>query len=157
MMNLSSLRGNTDFAKCVKQLLVAVVIWILALLVYLLAITQQHHNSAKLEEATKVLNAVTVIKGYKSIDTTSSVSGSSFSSLSEAVNSLGLSDRIARLDSTADETVLQITKIYPDELSKLISAIDSSSMQINSAEIKTIEVNGERLLSVTISVGGVTK
>lgn len=156
-MNFSALRSSSEFEKAVKQLLAAVAIWILALLLYLFAIAQQHYNSVKLEEAAKVLNAVTVIKGYKQIDALPATTQSSVSSLSGLVNSLGLTDRVVRLDSTADEAVLQVTKIYPDELGKLLSAMGSSAMKVNSAEIKAMEVNGERLLSATMSVGGAAK
>lgn len=157
MMNFASLRNSTEFEKAVKQIFVAVLVWLLALLIFLVALSQRNYNSSKLKEAEKVLNAATVIKEYNQPATVNNASDSALSSMSDLVNSAGLADRIRRLDSIGDEAVLQADMIYPDELGKLVSSISSCGMYINSAEIKAVQAKEGRLLSVVLSVGGAGK
>jgi len=156
MMKFTALRNSTDFEKAVKQLGVAAIVWFLALLVFLIALSLENYNSTKLEEAAKILNGATVIKAYGNV-AAAKPEGSTLSSLSELVKSSGLADRVLRLDSNGNDTLLQADRVYPDELGKLVSAIGSAGMQVNSAEIKAAQVKGERLLSVTLSVGGAAK
>lgn len=156
MMKFTALRNSTDFEKAVKQLGMAAIVWLLALLVFLIALSLENYNSTKLEEAVKILNGATVIKAYGNV-ATAKPEGSTLSSLSELVKSSGLADRVLRLDSNGNDTLFQAERIYPDELGKLVSAIGSAGMQVNSAEIKAAQVKGERLLSVTLSVGGAAK
>jgi len=157
MMNFASLRNSSDFEKAVRQIFVAAVIWFLALLIFLVALSQRNYNSSKLAEAEKILNAATVVKAYNQPAVAGKTADSSLSSLSDIVNATGLADRVKRLDSIGNETVLQADRVYPDELGKLVSSISSCGMHVSSAEIKAAAVKDERLLSVVLSVGGVGK
>lgn len=156
MINFSAFRNSPDFEKCVRQLFVAVIVWLLALTIFLIALAFGKYNSSKLDEAVKILNGATIVKAYGNVSSPK-IEGSTLSSLSEIVKQAGISDRVSRLDSSGNDTLLQADKIYPDEVGKLVSSIEKAGMQINSAEIKVIQVSGERLLSVTLSVGGAVK
>lgn len=151
-MNFFSGSGETE--RLAKKILLAAVLWLLALLVFLAALAQFNRNKAMLDDADSVLNAATQLKAYNVSADSSSAADASLTSLTDVINAAGLSDRVSQFNSNGGETLVRADRVYPDELEKLVSMLSAKGMQISSAEIRAANSNGERLLFIKLSVGG---
>ncbi|MDO4952603.1 MAG: hypothetical protein Q4E34_02100 [Synergistaceae bacterium] len=143
--------GETE--RLTKKVVFAVVLWLLALVLFLAAVSRLNGNKALLNDANSVLNAATQLKAYNVSDSPA-VADASLTSLTDVINAAGLSDRISQLDSNGGETLVRADRVYPDELEKLISMLSAKGMQISAAEVRAANSNGERLLFIKLSVGG---
>ena len=139
-----------------KKALVVAFVWLLAMATFLTAVALQRSNSEKLGEACSVLNAATVLKGYKLTDTGTTKADNSLTSITDILNAAGLSNRVSQLDSSSSGTLIKADRVYPDEFEKLVSMLGDRGVQITAAEIRAVNVNSERLLFIRLSLGGQT-
>ena len=153
MTGVNFFSGSGETERLAKKILLAAVLWLLALLVFLAALAQFNRNKAMLDDANSVLNAATQLKAY-SVSDSSSAADASLTSLTDVINAAGLSDRVSQFNSNGGETLVRADRVYPDELEKLVSMLSAKGMQISSAEIRAANSNGERLLFIKLSVGG---
>ena len=153
MTGINFFSGSGETERLAKKILLAAVLWLLALLVFLAALAQFNRNKALLDDAGSVLNAATQLKAYNVSDS-SSAADASLTSLTDVINAAGLSDRVSQFNSNGGETLVRADRVYPDELEKLVSMLSAKGMQISSAEIRAANSNGERLLFIKFSVGG---
>lgn len=153
MTGINFFSGSGETERLAKKILLAAVLWLLALLVFLAALAQFNRNKAMLDDANSVLNAATQLKAY-SVSDSSSAADASLTSLTDVINAAGLSDRVSQFNSNGGETLVRADRVYPDELEKLVSMLSAKGMQISSAEIRAANSNGERLLFIKFSVGG---
>lgn len=153
MTGINFFSGSGETERLAKKILLAAVLWLLALLVFLAALAQFNRNKAMLDDAGSVLNAATQLKAY-SVSDSSSAADASLTSLTDVINAAGLSDRVSQFNSNGGETLVRADRVYPDELEKLVSMLSAKGMQISSAEIRAANSNGERLLFIKLSVGG---
>ena len=153
MTGINFFSGSGETERLAKKILLAAVLWLLALLVFLAALAQFNRNKAMLDDANSVLNAATQLKAY-SVSDSSSAADASLTSLTDVINAAGLSDRVSQFNSNGGETLVRADRVYPDELEKLVSMLSAKGMQISSAEIRAANSNGERLLFIKLSVGG---
>lgn len=153
MTGINFFSGSGETERLAKKILLAAVLWLLALLVFLAALAQFNRNKALLDDANSVLNAATQLKAY-SVSDSSSAADASLTSLTDVINAAGLSDRVSQFNSNGGETLVRADRVYPDELEKLVSMLSAKGMQISSAEIRAANSNGERLLFIKLSVGG---
>ena len=153
MTGINFFSGSGETERLAKKILLAAVLWLLALLVFLAALAQFNRNKALLDDASSVLNAATQLKAY-SVSDSSSAADASLTSLTDVINAAGLSDRVSQFNSNGGETLVRADRVYPDELEKLVSMLSAKGMQISSAEIRAANSNGERLLFIKLSVGG---
>ncbi len=152
-MKLDFLTGS-GYERTVKKMATAVVVWLLAIVLFILGTAILHENRAKLAEADSVLNAVTLLKAYKLPENAEHTADASLTSLTDIINASGISDRVAQLDSNGGETLVRADRVYPDELGRLVSMLAAKGMQITAAEIRAANVNSERLLFIKLSVRG---
>ncbi len=155
-MKLDFLTGS-GYERAVKKAAAAAVVWLLALVVFLLGTAMLRENRAKLAEADSVLNAVTLLKAYRLPENAEHAADASLTSLTDIINASGISDRVAQLDSNGGGTLVRADRVYPDELGRCVSMLSAKGMQITAAEIRAANVNGERLLFIKLSVRGADK
>lgn len=153
MMNFN-FPADRQFDSMAKKVLTAVLIWIFAIVVFVAAVSLQRSNGEYLKQSGSVLNAATVVKAYKVSEIAPSTDGGSLSSLTDIINAAGLSDRVSQLDSGSSGTIIKAERVYPDEFEKLVSLLSSKGMQVTAAEMRAVNINGERLLFIRLSLGG---
>jgi hypothetical protein len=73
--------------------------------------------------------------------------------LSQIVDVLGLRDRVQQLQSNPSGVVIQLEKLYGDELGELLYSIENRGIDIKTAEIRALPSEGGRILNVTLMMG----
>jgi biopolymer transport protein ExbD len=153
MIKLEDLRRTPEAAKLGKTAAIAAGVWLIALIVFLAALSAANDNSDRLDEAETVTSAATVIKSYPV--RTDESGNDSLSSAASVIDELGLKDRIGQLSSSASGLVIQADRLYPGEFTKLVSLLSEKGLNVNTAEVRAMQQSGQgRLISVTLAVGG---
>ena len=76
------------------------------------------------------------------------------SALTRAVGTLKLKDRMVQLASNPAGAVVQLDGLYGDECTALAQELIRAGLTVRTAELKALPYGKDRLLSVTLVVGG---
>ncbi len=150
-MTLSEIRELPEAKKLFKLILGAVLLWILALILFLQALDLNAQARRDLTDADKVINSSIVYKAYPTTNTpkTGDSVDDPYAAVSEIVASLGLEDRILQLSTQSSGVLLQVERLYGEEMVQLVTLFESRGLLAKTAELKALPVDKERLLTGT--------
>lgn len=159
-MTFSEIRELPEAAKLFKLAAAAAALWLLALALFFQVLGIDAQTARDIDASERVVNAAIVYKSYPSV--ASAQSGNSaqdpYTVTSEVVSSLNLEDRILQLSTQSSQAshapgvLLQIERLYGDEMSELLTLFESQGLLVKTAEIKAMPVGKERLLSGTFAL-----
>lgn|GEM_PF-790276 len=162
MISFRMIRDFPESAKLIKFGAAALLIWVLALALFLRTLEAGSAASGGIQAADRVINAAILYKSYPS--TAARRSGDSaedpYTAASEIVSSLNLNDRILQLSTQASQgsqtsgVLLQIERLYGDEMTQLVTLFESRGLSVRTAEVRAMPVGKERLLTATFSLEG---
>ncbi len=153
MIKFEELREIPEAVKLGKLAVFACGLWLLGLVVLSNALFLMHTNAERLREADGVLNVATVVKSYPA---RSYASGKEpLTAVSEIVDSLGVKDRVSQMSSSASGLVVQIDRLYPEELTNLAEGLSKSGLSVSTAEIRAATGKEGRLITATFALEGV--
>lgn len=159
-MNLSEIRELPEATKLFKLGAAALLLWLLAFALFLQALGIGSQSVREIDAAERVINAAVVYKSYPSVASAQKGNEAEdpYAVTSEVVSSLNLDDRILQLatqSSQASHTpgvLLQIERLYGEEMAQLVTLFESQGLLVRTAEIRAMPVGKERLLSGTFSL-----
>ena len=70
--------------------------------------------------------------------------------LSDIIDTLNLRERVQQLQANSSGVLVQLERVYGEELRELLLTLDSRGLQIKTAEIKALPSGDVRLLSITL-------
>ncbi|MDO4987838.1 MAG: type II secretion system protein GspM [Synergistes sp.] len=137
-----------------KAVVIAAVIWLVAVVVFVFALSAMSANRERLDEAGRVLNGAMTIKSYPALGT-GAEGKEPLAALSEIVDKLGLQSNVVQMSSSSSGLLLQISRLYNDDFTKLIEDIDKNGLTIKTAEIRAVSSQKDgRLIDATVTIGG---
>lgn len=153
MIPLHELKNMPEAKKLGHLLLFVGLVWLLGFVLLSDALYILRHSKERLGEADSILNAATMIKSYPSHKTPEGKEP--LSAISSVIDSLGLKERVAQMNSGASGLTLQVERLYPEEFTNLVESISINGLYIKTAEIRAISSGKDgRLLNVTFAIGG---
>jgi len=110
-------------------------------------------NEDRLNDAERVLNAAITVKSYPQQGT---VFGKEpLSAVSEIIDKLGLQGKVNQLASSPTGLVLQVNRLYHEELGKLVEDIQRNGLSVKTAELRLMTGQKDgRLINVTLTIEG---
>ncbi|WP_302806865.1 type II secretion system protein GspM [Cloacibacillus porcorum] len=153
MLSLEELRAMPGAKRLQRVALITVMIWLAALLVFSAALSAMSENEDRLSDAEKILNAAITVKAYPQ---QGAVSGKEpLSAVSEIIDKLGLQSKVNQLSSSPSGLVLQINRLYHEELGKLVEDIQRNGLSVKTAELRSLTGQKDgRLINVTLTIVG---
>jgi hypothetical protein len=77
-------------------------------------------------------------------------SGEPLGAISQIVDALGLGDRMTQLQSNPSGVVVQLEKLFGEELKDLLYSIENRGLVVRTAELRAMPAEGGRVLNVTL-------
>lgn len=150
-MTLLEIRELPEARKLFKLILGAASLWILALILLLQALDLNTQARRDLADADRVVNASIVYKAHPSTNAPKpgSTADDPYAIVSEILASLGLEDRILQLSTQSSGVLLQVERLYGEEMAQLVTLFESQGLSVKTAELKALPVDKERLLTST--------
>ncbi|EHL63821.1 type II secretion system protein GspM [Cloacibacillus evryensis] len=153
MISIEELRAMPDAKRLQRGLLAAALIWLAALAAFSFALSAMRENEDRLNDAERVLNAAITVKSYPQQGT---VFGKEpLSAVSEIIDKLGLQGKVNQLASSPTGLVLQVNRLYHEELGKLVEDIQRNGLSVKTAELRLMTGQKDgRLINVTLTIEG---
>ena len=146
---IEELRAMPDAKRLQRGLLAAALIWLAALAAFSFALSAMRENEDRLNDAERVLNAAITVKSYPQQGT---VFGKEpLSAVSEIIDKLGLQGKVNQLASSPTGLVLQVNRLYHEELGKLVEDIQRNGLSVKTAELRLMTGQKDgRLINVCL-------
>lgn len=153
MISFDELRAMPEAKRLRRVTLVAAAIWLAALLSLSAALSAMRENEDRLGDAERILNAAITVKSYPQ---QGAVSGKEpLSAVSEIIDKLGLQSKVNQLASSPAGLVLQVNRLYHEELGKLVEDIQRNGLSVKTAELRSLAGQKDgRLINVTLTIEG---
>ncbi len=153
MISFDELRAMPEAKRLRRVTLVAAAIWLAALLSLSAALSAMRENEDRLGDAERILNAAITVKSYPQ---QGAVSGKEpHSAVSEIIDKLGLQSKVIQLASSPAGLVLQVNRLYHEELGKLVEDIQRNGLSVKTAELRSLAGQKDgRLINVTLTIEG---
>lgn len=154
MVNFDELRNVPSAVKLGKLAIFALCLWLLGLVIFSKALFIMNDNGERMKEADRILNAATTIKSYPSRGF--SAGEEPLTVVSGVIDKLGVKERVSKMASTSTGLVVQLDRLYPDELTKLVEEFSKSGLPIATTEIRAAVSGKEgRTITAVFSLEGV--
>lgn len=149
---IGELREMPESRRLAVTYILAAMAWILLVFVLLQIFDASGKLGSAVSSSDQIINSAIKYKSLpsKGGKTSSLQTGEPLTVLSEIVNTLGMRERMIQLQSNVSGIMMQIERLYGDELEEFLTTLESRGLIIKTAEIKALPVGGERLLSVTL-------
>ena len=142
-----------DFRKPVCLCGGALVVWVLVIVIMLSSDTSFSISSADLSSSGKVLDYAMQFKALpRTRNVVTDIPEEPLSALSNIIDALGLRDRMQQLQSNPSGIVVQLERLYGDELGELLGSIENSGLSVKTAEIRALPGEEGKLLSATMTM-----
>ncbi|MCL2684376.1 MAG: hypothetical protein FWE55_03950 [Synergistaceae bacterium] len=131
----------------------ALVVWILLITLIFSSDTSLNLARADLSSSGRVIDYAMQLKALpRTRNVITDIPEEPLSVLSNIINALGLRNRMQQLQSNPSGIVVQLERLYGNELGELLGSIENNGMFIKTAEIKALPGEGGRLLSVVLTM-----
>lgn len=151
MISFDELRELPETKRLKQGILVAAVIWIAAVFAFSSAISSLKTNEERLKDAERVLNTAVIVRGYP--NRSEGNVREPLSAVSEILDKCELKSKVAQLSSSQGGLVLQVNRLYTDELVELVNEIQRSGLSIKNAEIRALSSQKDgRLINTTMTI-----
>lgn len=156
-MTFSELRELPEANKFFRTGMLAAVVWILALVLILRVTDVDTQATHEVFTGDRVLNAAVVYKSYpqSASSKSSSATDDPYAIATDIVDTLKLQDRVVNLSTQSSQSqgvLLQVERMYGEEMADLVTAFESQGLLVKTAEIRALPVDKERLLTATFSL-----
>ena len=129
MISFDELRAMPEAKRLRRVTLVAAAIWLAALLSLSAALSAMRENEDRLGDAERILNAAITVKSYP--------------------------QQVNQLASSPAGLVLQVNRLYHEELGKLVEDIQRNGLSVKTAELRSLAGQKDgRLINVTLTIEG---
>ncbi len=153
MIALKDIRDLPEAKRLLKLACIAASLWVIGFVLMSGALFSLNSARLRLEESDRIINAANTIKSYPNSGTDSK--SEPIAAISALTDSLGLKDRVGQMSSSASGLVVQINRIYPEELTKLVEGLSKNGLEIKTAEIRAMRSEKEgRLINITLAIVG---
>lgn len=152
-MTLSEFREMPEARKISRLLLLAAVIWMAFLFLVLEIRDMGRVIGRDLSAGDQIINNAIVFRSYPAATRTKAAPSTTeepLTVLSQIVDALELRERMLQLQSNASGILLQLDKLYGEELEEFLATIESRGLTIKTAEIRSIPSGEERLIGATL-------
>ena len=152
-MTLSEFREMPEARKISRLLLLAAAVWLVFLFLVLEIRDMGREIDRDLSTGDQIINNAIVYRSYPATARTKTVTNTTeepLTVLSQIVDALELRERMLQLQSNASGILLQLDKLYGDELEEFLTTIESRGLTIKTAEIRSMPSGEERLIGVTL-------
>ena len=156
MISLEELRELPEFKRLARGACITALLWLAAIIVFSFALSALRSNEERLTDAERVLNAAVAVRSYPA--QSEAAASEPLAAVSAIVEKSGLQDRASQLSSSPAGLLLQINRLYPDELGKLLKEMQRAALSVKTAEIRAFSGQKDgRLLNVSITIEGEEK
>jgi hypothetical protein len=154
VISLQDLRELPEAKRLAKLAAATACLWLVGLVLLFCASSASDEKRARLADCDGVLYAGGVVKSYPA---QSAASGQEpVAAVASITDSLGLKERVAQMNSGPAGLTLQISSLYPEELTKFVEALSSAGLSVRTAEVRAMSSGGDkgRLINVTLALEG---
>ena len=131
----------------------ALIVWILLIAIMLSSDASLNVVSADLSSSGRVLDYAMQLKALpRSGNVVTETPEEPLSTLSNIIGALGLRDRMQQLQSNPSGIVVQLERLYGDELGELLGSIENNGLSVKTAEIRALPSEEGRLLSAVLTM-----
>ena len=142
-----------DFKKPAFLCAVALVVWVLLIALTLSSDASFSMASADLSSSGKVLDYAMQLKAMpRTVNVVTDIPDEPLSVLSNIIDALGLRGRMQQLQSNPSGIVVQLERLYGDELGELLGSIENSGLSVRTAEIRALPSEDGKLLSAVLTM-----
>ena len=153
MVGFREILRDGDFRRPALLCASALSVWVLLIALLLSSGVSLDAASADLSSSGMVLDYAMQFKALpRTGNVITDIPEEPLSALSNIINALGLRDRMQQLQSNPSGIVVQLERLYGNELGELLGSIENGGMSVKTAEIKALPVDGERLLSAVLTM-----
>lgn len=151
MINFSEIREMPEARKLFKLYGLVSGTWIIALVLLLYVYSFGSAVSSELYVGERILDIAAKYRSYPaSAQSTATDTGEDpLSLVSDIAETLNMRDRVQQLQSDQSGVMLQVERIYGDEMVKFLSTAESRGLNVKTAEIKALPSGDDRLLGAT--------
>lgn len=151
-MTLSEFREMPEARRISRLFLCAAVIWVLFLFLVMEIRDMAGQIDRDLSSGDQIINNAIVYRSYPATSQTKAAASGEepLTVLSQIVDTLGLRERMLQLQSNASGILLQMDKLYGQELEEFLSTVESRGLSIKTAEIRSVPSGADRLIGVTL-------
>ena len=150
------IRDLPETKRLLRSAAITAALWLAALIVFFLALSALSSNEERFSEATRVLNAAVEIKSYPEQGAASG--REPLSAVTAILDKQGLQSRVSQLSSSPAGLLLQVNRLYPEELSRLVEELHKNGLTAKTAEIRTLTGKQDgRLINLSITREGEEK
>ena len=151
MINISELRDMPEARRLFKLFGAVLLVWITALLLLVYSYGFGGTAAADLYSSDRILDIA--VKYKSNPDSSQALSaqseGDPLSLVSDIAETLNMRDRVQQLQSNESGVLLQLERIYGDEMVKFLTTLESRGLNVKTAEIKALPSGDDRLLGAT--------
>ena len=152
-MTLSEFREMPEARKISRLLFLAAAVWMAFLFLVLEIRDMGREIDRDLSAGDQIINNAIVYRSYPATARTKTAATTTeepLTVLSQIVDALELRERMLQLQSNASGILLQLDKLYGEELEEFLGTIESRGLTIKTAEIRSIPSGEERLIGATL-------
>jgi len=149
----SEILRDGDFRKPAFLCGAALIVWVLLIALMLSSDTSFNLVSADLSSSGRVLDYAMQLKALpRTGNVVAGIPEEPLSVLSNIIDALGLRDRMQQLQSNPSGIVVQLERMYGDELGELLGSIENNGLSVKTAEIRALPREEGKLLSATLTM-----
>ena len=151
MINFSELRDMPEARKLLRLYGLVSGTWLISLVLLLYVYSFGSVVSSELYMGERILDMAAKYRAYPA-SAQSAAAGSDEDPLtlvSDIAETLNMRDRVQQLQSDESGVLLQLERIYGDEMVKFLSTAESRGLNVKTAEIKALPSGEDRLLGAT--------
>jgi hypothetical protein len=154
MAGFHEMLRDGDFRRPIFLCAAALVVWVLLIALMLSSESSLNLAGSDLSSSGRVLDYAMQLKALpRTGNVVTETPDEPLSALSNIIDALGLRGRMQQLQSNPSGIVVQLERLYGDELGELLGSIENSGLSVKTAEIRALPVPGEgRQLSATLTM-----
>lgn len=152
MFSLQDIRNSAEGRKLLRIYLFAALLWIALFVVLSQTAGSGTRLSADIDAGDGIIANGLLYKSYPASrkNTPASQEAEPLTVLSDIVNALSLRDRLQQLQANSSGILVQLERMYGNEVNEFLLTLESRGLQIKTAELKPLPAGDIRLLNVTL-------
>ncbi|MDR1472693.1 MAG: hypothetical protein LBS75_09225 [Synergistaceae bacterium] len=154
MMSLNEIMEAPESRRAMRMLALAAAIWIACFAVAVRITAVSRSLAAAVSASGRIVDSGMRYRAYPRTEQaqTARKVEDPLGALTQIVDALSLKDRMQQLQSNASGVLIQLERLYGQELREFLSTVESRGLQIRTAEIRALPSGGGRVLSATFTL-----
>jgi hypothetical protein len=154
MITLGEIRDIPEARRLFRLFGIALALWIIFILLLVRIGGMGDEILKNLEAGDNIIEAASTYRSYPTATRNKSQQPGSepLTAISEIVESMGLRDRMPQLQSNSSGVLLQLERIYGDEMERFLAELEKKGLGIKTAEMRSIPSGEDRVLNATFLV-----